>query len=331
MPRFPSIAGVLRPVYPAARLALAALWLLPALAGADVALYQAAVPLHGLTEADRAVGFGDALRIAAVRASGRRDAATNPVVASAASDPSRYVQQYSTTSDQMLKVGFDGRGVEQLLQQAGLPLWPAERPVTLVQLFVPSVAGGARAVLASEHPTERDQIERAAQARGLPIAWPQQTVDLAQARARVSSPGAANQAVLLGVVAGGPGDWSFGHADLRNQGQGGPQAGVDLAADALASRYAPASTQGLNTVPVCVGGVSDVQSYAGLLEYLQTLSLVRAVAVEELSGSNACLKLSVRGDLDLLRRIAAFDARLQPGTKGSGTPGSEGTDFTWQP
>jgi len=331
MPSLPSIAGVLRPVSAAARLAIAALSLLPALAVADVALYQATVPLQGLTAADRTAGFGDALRIAAVRASGRRDAATNPVVAAAASDPSRYVQQYSTTSDRMLKVGFDGRGVEQLLQQAGLPLWPAERPVTLVELFVPSVAGGARAVLAAEHPPERDQIDRAAQARGLPIAWPQQAVNLDQARARVSAPGGASQAVLLGILGSGSGDWSFGHTDLRSQGQGRAPAGVDLAADALASRYAPASTQGVNTVPVCVGGVPDIQSYAGLLEYLQTLSLVRAIAVEELSGSNVCLKLSVRGDLDLLRRIAALDTHLQTGAKGGGAPGSEGTDFTWQP
>ncbi len=309
---------------------LVALALLPALSVADVALYEAAVPLHGLTEADRAAGFGDALRIAAVRASGRRDAAANKVVAAAAADPSRYVQQYSTTPDRMLKVGFDGRGVEQLLQQAGLPLWPAERPITLVQLFVPSVAGGTRAVLASERPVERDQIERAAQARGLPIAWPQQGLDLDQARARVAAPGAAAQAVLLGVVSGGQGDWSFGHADLRNQGRGNPQAGVDLAADSLAGRYAPASTQNLSMVPACVGGVTELQGYAGLLEYLQTLSLVRTVDVEELSSKAVCLRLAVRGDLDLLRRIVAFDTHLQPGAKGA-LPGAEGIDFTWQP
>ena len=328
MKHFPTRALADRP---AIRACAALLCLLPGLALSDVSLYQAAVPLKGMTESDRTAGFGDALRAAAVRASGRRDAAANPVIAAAAGDPARYVQQYSTTSDRMLKVGFDGRSVEQLLQQAGLPLWPAERPVTLVQLFLPSVAGGTRAVLASERPAERDQVERAAQARGLPIAWPQQSTDLGAARARVTAPGAGSQAVLLGVGSAGQIAWSFAHLDARTQGQGGGSAGADLAADTLAARYAPASTKGVSTVPVRVGGITDVQAYAGLLAYLQTLSLVRSVAVDEMSGSVVKLDLAVRGDLELLRRIAALDTRLQPGARPDPAAGGEGTDFTWQP
>jgi hypothetical protein len=332
MPRFSSTVRVPRWAPVRALRALALLLLLPAAGYADIALYQAAVPLHGPTEADRAAGFGEALRVAAVRASGRRAAATNPVVAAAAADPSRYVQQYSTTPDRMLKVGFDGRGVEQLLQQAGLPLWPAERPTTLVELFVPSVAGGTRAVLASERPPERAEIERAAQVRGVPLAWPQQAIDLAQARNPSASAGSGvTQAVLVGVGSGAQIDWKFLHADQRMQSQGGPSAGADLAADSLAARYAPASTLGLTTQSVRVGGVTDLQAYAGLLEYLQSLSLVRAVSVDEMTGEAVRLKLSLRGDVELLRRIAALDTRLQAGVRATGTPGAEGTDFTWQP
>jgi hypothetical protein len=332
MPRFSSIRGSAARAPVRALGALALLLLLPAAVRGDIALYQAAVPLQGATEAGRAAGFGEALRIAAVRASGRQAAATNPVIAAAAADPSRYVQQYSTTPDRMLKVGFDGRSVEQLLQQAGLPLWPAERPTTLVQLFVPSIAGGTRAVLASERPPERAEIERAAQMRGVPLAWPQQAIDLAQARSSpAAAAGSAAQAVLVGVSAGARIDWKFLHADQRTQTQGGPAAGANLAADSLAARYAPASTLGLTTQSVRVGGVTDLQAYAGLLEYLQSLSLVRAVAVEELAGETVRLKLSLRGDVELLRRIAALDTHLQAGVRAAEPPGAEGTDFTWQP
>lgn len=328
---FPSRTRGRRPVLRAACSVLGLWCLLPVLAVAEVSLYQAVVPLHGMSEGDRTAGFGDALRAAAVRASGRRDAAANPVIASAAADPARYVQQYSTTSDRMLRVGFDGRGVEQLLQQAGLPLWPAERPVTLVQLFVPSIAGGTRAVLASERPPERDLVERAALARGVPLAWPTQALDAAAARAKVSAPGAASQAVLLGVATGGQIAWSFAHLDARVQGQGSAAAGADLAADTLAARYAPASTRSVNTVPVRVGGVSDLQSYAALLEYLQTLSLVRAVAVDEVAGSTVRLELALRGDLELLKGIAALDSRLSAGAPPDPATGAVGADFTWQP
>jgi len=300
------------------------LLLLPAAVFAEVALYQAAVPLQGATEAHRVAAFGEALRIAAVRASGRPQAATNPIVVAAARDPSRYVQQYSVTAERVLKVGFDGRGVEQLLQQAGLPLWPAERPTVRVELFVPAVAGGTRAVLASERPPERAEIERAAQQRGVPLDWPQQVIDLAHAR---NPPVSAAGAVLFGVNSGAQIDWRFLHAGQGKQGQGDAAAGVDLAADTLAARYAPASTLGLSTQTVRVGGVTDLRAYAGLLEYLQSLSLVRAVSVDGLAGATVRLQLSVRGDLDLLRRIAALDTHL----RATEPPGAAGTDFTWQP
>jgi len=330
MTHFPSPAANLRAALRTVRVALPWLGLLPAIAGAEVTLYQGAVPLKGTTQADRTAGFGDALRVAAVRASGRREAASNPVIASAAADPARYVQQYSTTADRMLRVSFDAASVEQLLQQAGLPVWPSERPVTLVVLFVPSVAGGARAVLASERPPERDQVERAAQARGLPIAWPQQAIDLTAARARLAAPGAASSGVLLGLASGSQVDWSFAQLDSRVQDRGTAASGADLASDALAARYAPASTRSVNTVPVKVGGIADLQSYAELLEYLRTLSLVRSVTVDAASGTTIRLSLAMRGDLELLRRIAALDAHLQPAARTDATSG-EAVDFHWQP
>lgn len=301
------------------------------LAWGDVALYQAAVPLKGTAEADRAAAFGEALRIAAVRASGRRDAGDAAAIAAAVAAPSRYVQQYSTTADRMLKVGFDGRAMEQLLQQAGLPLWPSERPTTTVFLFVPTIAGGARAVTAAEQPPERQEIERAAQVRGVPVAWPAATVDAGTARARATSAGVTG-AVLLGTASAGGYEWVFGHAGQSAKGKGGPAAGLALAADTLAARYAPGSTRGLSTIPVRIGGLEDVRSYAALTTYLDGLSLVRSVSLRELSGSTALFDLDVRGDLELLRRILALDGRLTPAPRTEAAAArQESPDFVWQP
>ncbi len=301
------------------------------LAWGDVALYQAAVPLKSAAEADRAAAFGEALKIAAVRASGRRDAGNAAAIAAAAADPTRYVQQYSTTADRMLKVGFDGGAMEQLLQQAGLPLWPSERPTTTVLLFVPTVAGGARAVTAAERPTERLEIERAAQVRGVPVTWPTVTVDAGTARTRATSAGVTG-AVLSGTPGAAGYDWIFGHAGQSARGKGGPAAGLGLAADTLAARYAPGSTRGLSTVPVRIGGLDGVRSYAALTTYLDSLSLVRSVSLRELSGSTALFDLGVRGDLELLRRIFALDGRLAPAPRGeAATARQESPDFVWQP
>lgn len=314
----------------ARRLAGAALALLGwvatgGLAHADVSLYQASVPLRGLGEAERAAGFGEALKAAAVRASGRREAGSAPAVVAAAADPATYVQQYSTTADRMLKVGFDAAAMERLLQQAGLPLWPAERPATRVFLFVPTVAAGARAVLAAERPAERAELERAAQLRGVPLEWPREPVDPAGARARAAAAGAG-----FAVLAGGPqAGWTFGHAGQVASVQGTPTAGLDLAADSLAARYAPASTRTRNVVEVRIGGLQGVADYAALTRYLDGLSLVRSVEVQEFAGDSARFELAVRGDLELLRRVFALDGRL------AGAPPTEpadasAADFTWQ-
>jgi hypothetical protein len=329
MPGFSTTARIERTLRSMLLRWFVALWLAcPGLALAETALYQAAVPLGGAAAADKAAGFGEALRTAAVRASGQRDAASNAVIAAAAAEPSRYVQQYAMTADRTLKVGFDGRGMEDLLQKAGLPLWPAERPTTLVALFLPAIAGGTRAVLATERPPERTEIEKAALYRGVPIVWPQQPLSPAAARARPADDIA--RAVLAGEGSGSALSWTFTHSGQARRGQGGPAAGVDLAADTLAAFYAPPSTRGLSTVSVRIGGVANVGAYASLLEYLKSLSLVRGAVVEEASGDRVQLRLALRGDVELLRRIAALDTHLVAGT-GPAEGGSGATDFTWQP
>ena len=296
----PSSVSCGGPVLTAALACLAAfLWTAPA--RADVALFEAVVPLAGTTEADRAAGMAEALRAVAIKASGRREAAGNATIRGA--DPARYVQRYSTTADRKLKVGFDGRAIERLLAQAGLPLWPAERPLTRV-----SAPLGEPAVL-----------EAAAQARGLPIAW---------SRGDGAAAGAA-QAVLSGTPSGGGFDWTFTHDGRSSTVHGSAEAGVHLAADTLAARYAPASTRATSELVLRVGGMDDLPDYAGLLSYLGSLSLVRSVDVDALDGDVVTLRVTVRGDRELLARIAALDGRLRPA---DGVAGADPTlDFVYQP
>lgn len=221
--------------------------------------------------------------------------------------------------------------MEQLLLRAGLPLWPAERPVTLVLVAVPVAGGGNRIIREGDSAPERTAIERAAQYRGLPLAWPRAGVDIGQARAQLlageadsvaSAAGVERaRAVLVGVASAGGAEWVFGEPGRPAQGRGSLQDGINLAADTLAARYAPASTRSLATLSIRVGGVEGVRAYAGLLEYLESLSMVRQVSVEELAGGTVRLGVTLRGDLGQLRRIAALDGRLQPASD---------VDFTYQ-
>jgi len=287
----------------AAALACTVACVAPSVALAEVPLYEVVVPLQGATAEDRATGMADALRAVAVKASGRRDAANSPVVDGA--NPAKYVQRYSTTEDDMLKVGFDGNAIEQLLQQAGLPLWPAERPLVLID--APTV--------------DRAAVERAARWRGVPIEW--------AAGAEMSTL-SAGRALLVGVPGGSEFAWTFTHDGRTVQMRGSAEDGIGLAADTLAARYAPASTRSSSSLSLRVDGMNDVADYAGLLAYLRELSLVRDVEVESLDGTVITLRMEVRGDRELLGRVVALDGRLQPGTADA-VGAIASVDFVYQP
>jgi hypothetical protein len=200
----------------------------------------------------------------------------------------------------MLKVGFAGEAVAELLQQAGLPLWPSERPVTVV-----SVTGADRA-----------EVERQAAWRGLPITW---------------GPGGADASATLSGVPGASGfAWRFTHAGETTEARGSVQDGVDLAADALAAYYAPPSTRSTSSLSVSVGGMRDVTAYAALVRYVKSLSMVRDLAVEALTGDVVRLRLTIQGDRQLLVRIAALDGRLQTAAR-STDPAYADVDFLFQP
>lgn len=278
--------------------------LLPVLArGVEVPLYQVQVPLAGSTEADRSTGFAQALAAVAVRVSGRREAAGNATVSGA--DPTRYVQRYSTTADHKLSVGFDARAVSNLLQQAGLPFWVAERPLTVIE--APDA--------------DRAEGDRTAQWRGLPVQW--------GGVAQSGATGAAG-ASLRGTPTAAGYDWTFSHAGQSVQGRGSIVDGINLAADTLAARYAPPSTRGTSTVALRIGGIGDLRAYAGLLSYLGKLSIVRDTSVDALEGELLRLNVTIRGDQELLGRIAAMDGRLVPAPAGP-SGAAPGADFIYQP
>ncbi len=304
----PSMRTFLRTVRPAGHalataLACIAACVAPVLARAAIPLYEVIVPLKGTTPEDRAAGMAEALRAVAVKASGKREAAGSAAIGGA--NPSKYVQRYSTTADKMLKVGFDGRAIEQLLQQAGLPLWPAERPVTVIDAPV----------------ADRAAVEAVAQWRGLPVDW---------AAGAGPPPASARVAVLVGVPSGDGFTWSFTHDGRKTEARGSAADGIHLAADTLAARYAPASTRSSSNLTLRVDGMDDLAAYSGLLAYLRGLSLVRGVEVESLDGTVITLRIVVRGDRELLGRVAALDGRLQPGSRGA-EAGPAAVDFVYAP
>jgi hypothetical protein len=143
----------------------------------------------------------------------------------------------------------------------------------------------------------------AGQRRGLPIEW--------DGSGAASRPPDAARALLVGTPSGTAYDWSFTHAGQTTQATGPLAVGIDLAADTLAARYAPPATRTESSFVLRVGGIEDLGDYAGVLDYFDSLSFVRGVAVEALEGEVLRLRITAHGDRELLHRIAAFDGTLQ--------------------
>lgn len=292
------------------RLALCMTWAL-----ATVAMPVGAVTLGDLYETDQPVlnnardaAFVDALKAVAVRVSGQRDAATR--LGAALNDPRRYVQRFGFTAENILQVGFDSVSVDKMLQDAGLPIWGRERPATLVLLNVTEPDGYAHWITGDQPNAQKDILAKAARERGLPLKWP--AVDpqgITESNALQEAERYGANAALLGRVQGGTVRWTLVSSEGASQVSGGLEEGVHLTADTFARVFA-ASGSSLGNVVLEVSGIGDLDAYASTLNYLEGMTLVRAVAVEQVSGDTMRFKLAVRGDAATLRRAIALDSRL---------------------
>jgi uncharacterized protein len=229
---------------------------------------------------------------------------------------------------------FDSGSVDQLLSKAGLPIWGRERPATVVMFGVED--GGTWRWLAADTPArEREAIEKVARQRGLPLKWP---VMDAQERAEASSesPGLMQaaaryeaNAVLVGRARGGTVQWTLLSNEGAARASGGLEDGVHLAADTFAHVFA-ASGSSLGSVIVEVAGISDLSAYAATLNYLEGMTLVRSVALEQVAGEKMRFRLAVRGDAATLRRAIALDHRLVPTDTADGAA-ADRLAFRYQP
>jgi hypothetical protein len=315
----------------AASFALAFCLSLPVAATTVSGLYEAAVPVADRSEKARNDGFANALAVVAARVSGARDAAARlgPNLGNAR----RLVQRFGYASTGQLQVGFDSDAVNRMLTDAGLAVWGRERPLTLVCL---QTNGGW--ITAANTGNERQSVEAAALRRGLPVVWPTASPDDA-----VLSGGTAAQlhelarrygadALLVGREAGADAaSWSF-HTDNDNAtADGALTVGVDLAADTLARFYASSGST-FGEALVYVSGIGGLKAYADTLNYLEALTQVRSVAVDQVNGDVVHFRLAVRGDPQTLKRAIALDRRLSVAqTDEAGSAPSDHLSFRYQP
>lgn len=277
----------------------------PADAGRLVRVYEAPVSAK-----DSPAALQDAMRQVLVRATGSRDAGSDPALSAIVADAQRYVQLYRPQAGGGTEVVFDAAAVSQAIANAGRRAWDPERPFTLVVLQPPPAAAAADDV--------RRSIEAAAAARGLPVSLvPMTLVDSGGAPLERNAllQGAqrfGGDAVLVGRNDGGGTTWQWTlHGPVASESWSGSiDAGVHGAVDALArtedASFALAEAEAL----VAVNGVMTLTDYAAVERLLDALPGVRDVELEEAAGSTVTFRVLARGGADGLDRELARAARL---------------------
>lgn len=339
-------AGSASPVARLARRAWFAAWLatapLPVIAAGPAELFEADVAVASQAPGLQADAFESALSEVLVRVAGDEAVLTSPAGRALLSDAPGLVQQYryftvpdSEPPQLNMRVRFDGEAVRLALQQEGLSYWGAERPDTLVWLAVED--RGQRYIVAADDPGEvRQALDRAAKQRGVPVIFP--LMDLEdQSRVRFSDiwggffdqvlEGSARynpQAVLIGRLNRSPsGGWSS-QWDMNVSGRSENwrdadarldtllQNGIDDAAETMASQFAVAGSQGAEKVSITIEGVNTLAAYDRVSKYLDALTSVSGVQLEQVDGSVLTMGLRLNGSLQDLRSTVSIGSVIEP-------------------
>jgi Uncharacterized protein conserved in bacteria (DUF2066) len=283
----------------------------PAWALRPVQVY--AVTVHG---ASAATVVTDGMRLALVRATGRRDAPANPQLGGLVQNAAQYLKGSRGLPGGAVQVDFDGAALGQAIVAAGGSLWDSNRPFTLVAIN-PVPSGPAGEAL-------RVQLEQTAEERGLPISLVPLAVNdaagvpLADDAILQSAQALGGDAVLIGRAdPANPGQWQW-HlvSGYTSDGwSGDADAGINGAADSLAKATATGS-KALEQVAVEVAGVATLTDYAHVEQMLRAVPGVQSSALMAAQGTTAVFSVSVRGGGEALVHGLAGSTHL--GASGSG-------------
>jgi hypothetical protein len=262
----------------------------------------------------------EAMRRVLVRATGHRDAGTDPAFGTLVAEAERYVQSSRKTASGATVVVFDSAAIEQAIQAEGRSVWPRERPFTFV-VFHPSL--NAQAFQAA-----RAELDRAAEVRGLPINLaPVPVVDatgieLPREAVLQSAQRLGGDAVLIArsdnPSAPGIWQWTLQTEFGSESWTGALDAGVNGAVDAMMrAQEASASISELEAF-VQIAGVATLNDYAAVGRLLENIPGQKRVSLAEANGTTATFSVLVRGGADAVDRALGNSPRLARGGAANG-------------
>lgn len=314
---------------------------LPAQARVMPDLYDVveAVPSRGAT--DRTAATSRGLERIFVRVTGDAAIGSNPQLQPILRKAQQYVQGFRYTSEDnqlYLHLSFDPQAVGDQVHKLGLPMWPNNRPGTLVWMAVDTLQGGRSALREEDNPELFAAVDAMATERGLPVEFPvmdlndQRNMPLgnlwAQDERAAERAGVRYNpdATLMGrlLEASGQrwqGNWLLIHGGRSYAFDASGSSleevalrGVDEAANLLAQRYAvrPQGNGGqLSAVIVELSGVDSFAAYTEASAYLQELAQVRSADLLSVKGDRMRVALTTSVQLQNLRDALALNRKLR--------------------
>lgn len=285
-----------------------------------------------VVESTGEAAYAEAMRVAIVRVTGRRSAVADPVFAPLLQDARRYVQIVRpATAGAPARITLDGAAIERAVAQLGQPVWPRERPLVLG--VITSAPQGADAALT------RAQLERAAEARGLPLrlaaaasvglaASVQATPEAALLAARRAGADVA----LLGEADGEDWQWTLFDGATVTVFHGEVTAGIEGTADTLALGSQAAAAQPFVSSEFRILGVRGLKDYAELAKLLESQPAIRSAELIAADTEGVWFRVEVAGGKAGLVEALASQPRLKReggGEKRDG--GDEPPRYRFQP
>lgn len=320
-------------------------------------LYSAEVPVAGANAGSRTKGFRKALEQVLIKVAGSGEVLEKPQAEPILEKASRYALRYSYEEKEeqpadengedadagglYLTAEFDGAALEQAMHAAGLPVWGANRPTTLVWLGVQS--GGERFIVSEDGDSDvRKRLHRAADERGVPLILPlmdledRRRVEYADIRGGftenlLDAAGRYDAAVvMIGALQelrsgewtakwsvhreGSASDWNERGTSLT----GALRSGVHGLADILAEQYAFSSVPGGmdDEYVIAVDRLATLDDYAGVLNLLNRFVFVRRAMPVHVEADRMMFRVRMSGRLSELERALTLSNRLQPARPG---------------
>ena len=319
-------------------------------------LYMVTVPLNSRVTTQRALrtdadfdrfAMGELL----IRITGQRDAPTHPALLDLVQDAGRYVVQRGNPDRENLLIVFDSPGLQQALTARNQPVWGEERPLTLIWVAIDGGPGERGILAASPSPvpgseiveaaavTLREELLEAANQRGLPISLPLMDVQDLNAvdfidvwgnfsdRLTRASERYAPDAVLTGRIRLGEEGFETAQWTLLRGGtlRPLPGAAVRSGLDDLADLYALefGGIGGATSARLVVAGVETLDDYGRVMSYLESLSVLQSVQLEQLVGAEMTLRVEARGGALVLNRVLALGEVLSASSAGGDEIGGD--------